>query len=660
MDNGSLPVIQIPVDNSNLEAAISHFEKLEAMAEKYAKFKVGGSAGSPAGGAGNPGGPGNGGASNFQKNANKVVKDMEKSFKEVNKTLATTTGKLKELFEGTIKWGARIALLTIGGGAFGFNALNKSTATNAMEAQALRLTSGQVKAANNVYGNRIGGIEGILNALARGGGDQNSKEAQFVRAINLDPSKGASNLPAVLQRISSLDYMQAQSYGIESVASLGQYNQIKANKGKLPSLASEYQGQSEMLTLADGIESGAQDVISTFDKNMDRVGVAFTTQVAKLNKPLMDLSNTFTDAVTKFLSGPNGEAVFKTISDGLNEFSQWIGSPQFKDDLGEFTKNVGEIAKAIGSAVSWIAGKIGDESTGEGGTSLGDAALVGGGAYLGKMLGGPIGAGWGAYAGYLYADRENIKNSALSSWNYAKSNAGDAMRWTGIDTDFGRNPHAVADNSDVMFDIPGYEKPKVQPKQPTQPFLHAGNDGLFKNKWNTENIPSDSEPVQHAQATRRKRASNPYALIEGKYNLPDGLLSKVQRVESSGNNMAVSGKGAMGPFQFMPKTAAAFGLKGDDVYDPQLAAEAAGKYISQLQKQFGSTREALAAYNWGPGNLDKYGLGKAPKETRDYIEKLGYAGSANQPRVALDVSVKQAPGSDIIAQVSGNSFSFPF
>ncbi|EFK2889340.1 lytic transglycosylase catalytic [Escherichia coli] len=64
--------------------------------------------------------------------------------------------------------------------------------------------------------------------------------------------------------------------------------------------------------------------------------------------------------------------------------------------------------------------------------------------------------GWMAYAAYLYSDRENIGASAKSSWDYTKQNIGGSLRWLGIDTDFGRNPHTVK-GANIQSDIPGAE-----------------------------------------------------------------------------------------------------------------------------------------------------------------------------------------------------------
>lgn len=111
--------------------------------------------------------------------------------------------------------------------------------------------------------------------------------------------------------------------------------------------------------------------------------------------------------------------------------------------------------------------------------------------------------------------------------------------------------------------------------------------------------------------------------LESMYNLPSGLLRSVAITESGGNQFAVSGAGAQGMFQFMPGTARDMGLRGNDVFDPIKLAEAAARYLSMLlQKNGGDLGKALASYNWGIGNVQKYGMALMPQETRQYIPKV--------------------------------------
>ena len=83
----------------------------------------------------------------------------------------------------------------------------------------------------------------------------------------------------------------------------------------------------------------------------------------------------------------------------------------------------------------------------------------------------------------------------------------------------------------------------------------------------------------------------------------------------------LSPAGAQGHFQFMPDTAKQYGLA--DPNDLPQSADAAGRYFRDLSGKYGGdVRKMLAAYNWGPSNVDRKGLEKMPAETRDYVETI--------------------------------------
>lgn len=128
-------------------------------------------------------------------------------------------------------------------------------------------------------------------------------------------------------------------------------------------------------------------------------------------------------------------------------------------------------------------------------------------------------------------------------------------------------------------------------------------------------------PKLYEERARPYRAA--FAAGDAKYGLPPGLLARVAYQESRYNKDAVSPVGAVGIMQFMPATARDFGL---DPRDPLASIDAAGKYLKQLYSMFRSWPMAIAAYNWGPGNMNKhiakYGrlnIAQLPNETRQYL-----------------------------------------
>jgi soluble lytic murein transglycosylase-like protein len=101
---------------------------------------------------------------------------------------------------------------------------------------------------------------------------------------------------------------------------------------------------------------------------------------------------------------------------------------------------------------------------------------------------------------------------------------------------------------------------------------------------------------------------------------PD-LVRAVIQVESAFNPRARSNKGAMGLMQLMPGTAADLGV--DNPWDPVQNINGGVAYLGSLIREFGDEALALAAYNAGPGAVNRFGQRIPPyRETQDYVKKV--------------------------------------
>lgn len=128
--------------------------------------------------------------------------------------------------------------------------------------------------------------------------------------------------------------------------------------------------------------------------------------------------------------------------------------------------------------------------------------------------------------------------------------------------------------------------------------------------------PSGSEPYQNMITSSANSNSVPVDILawllwkESRYNpaIIDG--TKRSRV------------GALGIAQFMPATAREELGSVDAALNPRIAIPGAARYLRKLYKSTGTWAEALAAYNWGIGNVQRKGLSRAPAETRDYYATI--------------------------------------
>ena len=169
----------------------------------------------------------------------------------------------------------------------------------------------------------------------------------------------------------------------------------------------------------------------------------------------------------------------------------------------------------------------------------------------------------------------------------------------------------------------------------------------YGQRRGTDGNGSTGEEFTRILADRtRKSSSNPAfaglpssmdAIFEeaaSKYGVDVNLLKAIGKAESAFDASVVSQAGAIGVMQLMPATAASLGVA--DPYDARENIMGGASYIAGLLKKYGGDVSlALAAYNAGSGNVEKYGGIPPFKETQAYVRKvMEYAGdkiTVNEP-----------------------------
>ncbi|MBF0135310.1 MAG: lytic transglycosylase domain-containing protein [Magnetococcales bacterium] len=164
-----------------------------------------------------------------------------------------------------------------------------------------------------------------------------------------------------------------------------------------------------------------------------------------------------------------------------------------------------------------------------------------------------------------------------------------------------------------MSSAPGQKSRTAQRATTTQPLGQntdpAALDALYRRLVRESMTPAQSTPYDPL-ITRAARQNG----------LDPKLLRAVVQTESGFNPKAVSRAGAQGLMQLMPETAEELGVT--DPFNPEQNVMAGAKYLKQLLDRYqGNRNTALAAYNWGMGNVDRR-EDPMPKETRNYIARI--------------------------------------
>ncbi|MCZ5774800.1 lytic transglycosylase catalytic [Escherichia coli] len=323
----------------------------------------------------------------------------------------------------------------------------------------------------NQYAQMLGIDENTLMAMRRGVGQFSAQYSEMVKAIGFNADQAALSSNRFMTSLKSLGEMAGMARDkIGSNLADGLAGQIDNLRKKIienfpkieVTITKVIKGilwLGEIVgRVAFRIVDGVGDIIEWWGK-LDAETKTLIEVIGGLVVAMRILNSTF-------WMSPIGLITGLIVALGLlwEDYKTW---KEGGNSLIEWEKWQPAIDKAK-DAITWLRDHLLELKDGVGGwqNALEILGTFIAGVWVSKVLGAfgkisglpvpPWLKGWMAYAAYLYSDRENIGASTKSSWDYTKQNIGDSLRWLGIDTDFGRNPHTVK-GANIQSDIPGAE-----------------------------------------------------------------------------------------------------------------------------------------------------------------------------------------------------------
>jgi soluble lytic murein transglycosylase-like protein len=260
------------------------------------------------------------------------------------------------------------------------------------------------------------------------------------------------------------------------------------------------------------------------------------------------------------------------------------------------------------------------------------------GAMVGAVIGAPagpagaaIGSAIGSVGGYIMSRIGDLRDSQLNEL------AGQILANPSL-LELAKAPPTTSSVANLLNRAAqiGYLGTKAQ--QEAQSEMAATESAAMPETgdWLNEAESLFVEPTPAPAPESIKVGKQNISIPTGKEFAPPSLVRAVMKAESAGKQEAISPKGARGLMQLMPGTARDLGVNPDD---PQENVEGGSKLLRRLLNKYDSQEIALAAYNWGPGNIDKairkvkaagkevtwaniLSEVKVPQETRKYVPKV--------------------------------------
>lgn len=521
-----------------------------------------------------------------QKAGAQAAKEQAFHWDHLSRSAKSFASHIGDATRSLLRWASLTGLISGilgGGGLFGIERLATAAGDQKRSTLGLGITPGEQKAFETNFG-RVVNPDSLLGGVNQALTDPSKRSALYGAGLTERDLQGKDAAQVSVEALSSIkklvDHTNTNMLGTLLTArrldQLGlseeDLRRLKDTpEAELNKYGSDFAKDRRDMELDKPTQDAWQDLQVQLHRAATTIEQTFITGLTPLAKPIEDVSKGFTDLVAAFLKNPDVKVWIQGLADSLETFAKYVSTPQFKDDIDVFVTGIGKLAAAIKHGLQLIGLLAPDkEETAKDNPALRDPEHHGG--------------QWPVHVKNAWQEEEDRRLQKQKEWDDAH---------------------------------PGvFTPPKTT--APGGPLPWGGStDPSFHWQW----------PHIFGGSSGAASASPAAFRPGGDFQVDNSLLASVEYQESRGKDVTNAQSGAAGYFQFMPATAKQYGV---NVHDEQSSLEGARKYLTDLTKQFGgSIEKALAAYNWGPGNLAKdirtYGddwRSHLPQETKRYVAEI--------------------------------------
>lgn len=525
----------------------------------------------------------------------KLKRDLDDSAKKFTSLVSSSFQLSKNVASITLdlaKWVSLSSIALGAGGMFGFGSLAGSAGELRKTSQGLDVKPEELQAAN---------ID-LTKALANPG--QSLARTQQVQAdlsqrwafnaLRINPAgKDTAQLQSELMQ-SARTFWEAmpkqqrttqtmQAYGLDKFFSLQELNRMTTmREAEFKAMMANYDADRQKLAMSDETLRKWQDLNRQFDRFKTALQNDMIIGFEKLAPQLGDFSAAVEEAFKTLTGSEQVKIWIEDAANGIKDFAKYLTSPEFKTDMDAFLSGIDKAAGAVWGFATKIMKLIEP--------MVDEKSLTG--------------------SQYQNLDKLKAKNPALG--NAAENFLANPSRQTDTTamsplSTFIREYNASPENKNKIApnDYQGAQAALVGMGL-AQPGKNFAADAAQPSPVNATPVPDPGffdYRMNNGKLVWLKKFQNQLGGLDFQAHWDMGLLDRLYYAESSRGVNRQSPKGAQGGFGFMPATAKEYGIK--NINDDWEAAKAAQRYLMKLRDQFGDMEKAVAAYNYGPGNLSK-------------------------------------------------------